>query len=223
MLTIQKKMVLSWTWKTYQRNMKKKLSEHSALSASFPLASSQTLVGFRAYALSSSLNRVFAFLNVQFCILCSFLQVQIAKFCNFRTLFVFFIILKSAPVFADSFAINLDAIAKIESSGNSGAIGDNGKSRGLFQLSYPVIQEYNSSHHTRYKHNDALNPLIARSIADWYFEKRIPAILHALKLPVNTRSKIVCFNAGCGALKRPSLPKITKAYLKKYQAFGGKL
>lgn len=121
-------------------------------------------------------------------------------------------------------SIDLNVIASIESSGRSSAVGDGGRSIGLYQLSDAVVKEYNSAHKTRFTHKDALNPKTAKLIASWYFEVRIPQIIRWLKLPVDNRSKIICFNAGCAALKKKApLPPITQAYLRKYQAMGGSL
>lgn len=121
-------------------------------------------------------------------------------------------------------AVDLSIIAKIESSGREKAIGDGGRSLGMFQLSKAVISEWNQAHpHDKKAHSDALNARIAHDLASWYVNVRIPQILRWLGFPVTVRNQIVCYNAGCGALKREALPPITRGYLRKYQAMGGTL
>lgn len=115
-------------------------------------------------------------------------------------------------------SIDLNAIAQIESSGcKSPCVGDSGKALGSFQLHYPLIQDFNRWNGTSYTHKDALNPITARLIASWAFDTYYPKILRRLKLEPTTDRLIACFNAGCGALKRKSLPLTTQKYLKKYK------
>lgn len=113
--------------------------------------------------------------------------------------------------------IDLNAISQIESSGNPKAVGDGGKALGQFQLHYPLIQDFNRWNGTQYPHKAALNPITARKIADWSLHTYFPKILRRMGLEPTTDRLIVCFNAGCGALKRKNLPKTTQNYLKKYK------
>ncbi len=115
-------------------------------------------------------------------------------------------------------SIDLNAISKIESGGcKSPCYGDSGRAAGEFQLHLPLIQDFNTWNGTQYTHKDALSPITALKIASWAFDTYYPKILRRMGIKPTTDSLIVCFNAGCGALKRKSLPKTTQNYIKKYR------
>lgn len=119
--------------------------------------------------------------------------------------------------------INLKAIAFIESSNNPRAINklDHGGigSRGLFQISDALRRDYNRLNKKSVSPQDLFIPEINTSIAKWAFDFYYPLILKkTLRLSVTTENLIICHNAGCGALKRSSLNKTTKNYLKKYRS-----
>lgn len=120
-----------------------------------------------------------------------------------------------------SYKINLPAIAKIESSNNPKAFNklDHGGlgSRGLFQISDALRRDYNRLNKKSVSPSDLFNPAVNTSIAQWAFTSYFPSILKRLHKPVTVENLIVCQNAGCGALKRKHLPKITISYLKKYK------
>lgn len=112
-------------------------------------------------------------------------------------------------------SIDLRAIAQIESSGNPKAVGDDGNSLGLYQLSFPLIQDYNRLNKKDYTHKDALNPLISRKIALWAFQSYYPYILKAKGREVSVSALLTCFNAGCGRVDNP--PASTVKYIEKYK------
>jgi hypothetical protein len=124
--------------------------------------------------------------------------------------------LLSSPLYGSE--INLSAISQIESSGRSSAVGDGGKALGLYQLHAGIITDFNRLNGTQYTHKSALNPITARLIASWAFDTYYPKILRRMGIRPTTDSLIVCFNAGCGALRYKNLPKTTQTYLKKYRS-----
>jgi hypothetical protein len=69
-------------------------------------------------------------------------------------------------------ALFLQLAPQIESSHNPLARGDGGRSLGLYQISLPLIQDVNRAYRTRYTHQDALVPSIAREIAVRYLTHR---------------------------------------------------
>lgn len=126
----------------------------------------------------------------------------------------------SAPFsFASEFnpLVDLSAIAQIESSGNPSAIGDHGKSQGLYQISQPVVSDYNQAHNTSYSIQDCLRQTISQKIASWYLNERIPSLLKHFKQPVTTETVIQAYNCGINCVVKGHLPTITKNYLKKYR------
>ncbi len=120
----------------------------------------------------------------------------------------------------NSFKIDLDRIAMIESSGKSDAVGDNGLALGKFQIHPPVVKEYNSFTGAKLKHKDMLNEETATQVADWYLNKRIPQMLNYFKIPDTLENRIISYNAGIGNLtKGKKTPEITQNYINKYLAF----
>lgn len=121
-------------------------------------------------------------------------------------------------------AVDLSIIAKIESSGREKAIGDGGRSLGMFQLSKAVIAEWNQFHpHDKKTHSDALDARIAHDVASWYVNVRIPHMLRHFKLEVSHKNIIWSYNCGIKCVVDGRTPPITKDYLRKYQAMGGTL
>lgn len=98
----------------------------------------------------------------------------------------------------------LSLIAQAESSERKFPIGDNGKSKGAYHMSKPIVKEYNRKHNTNYSHSDLLNPAIDDMIAKWWLEE-ITNILEGKNL--YSTAKVVHFwNRGARAIKEP-LPK----------------
>lgn len=62
----------------------------------------------------------------------------------------------------------VDAIAKVESSGNPNAIGDGGKAYGLLQIRQEVLTDYNRAKGTGLVMMDAFDPIKARMVFRWY-------------------------------------------------------
>ncbi len=116
--------------------------------------------------------------------------------------------------------INLDVIAKIESSNNPYAHNKtDGGSRGLYQISPICLKDYNKVNNTDYELKDLFNINVNKKIASWYFEVRIPYMLKRNNIKVTLENKIICYNAGITYLtKKKSIPNSTKEYIEKYKS-----
>lgn len=97
-------------------------------------------------------------------------------------------------------SINLATIAKIESSGNPLAIGDNGKALGLYQLHASVVKDYNKANNTNLSHKQMLNASTAYKVANWYLNIKIPSYLRHYGIAVNSDNVLSCYNAGIGSV-----------------------
>jgi hypothetical protein len=127
---------------------------------------------------------------------------------------VFLLIFHSAA-FAGN-RIDLQKIAHIESSHNPLAIGKGGD-LGLYQITPILLKEYNNFHSTKYSTLQLFNASINTSIAQWYFEVRIPQMLRHFKISVTHRNILICYNSGINTLvKNKKLSEITRRYLVKY-------
>lgn len=119
--------------------------------------------------------------------------------------------------------INLEAIARIESSGNAKAFNWKTKATGLFQITPICLKDWNACHPAGpvYKESDLWDAKVNREIADWYLHERIPQMLRFYGIPQNTENVLIAFNWGIGNLKehresaRP-LPQETANYLTRY-------
>ncbi len=104
----------------------------------------------------------------------------------------------SCPVMASSgLKIDLSAIAKIESSGNPLAIGDNGKAIGMYQLHKAVVIDYNKATGSNYRHKDMLDASIANKVANWYFGD-LARMLRYYGKPVTVENVLTAYNIGIG-------------------------
>lgn len=123
-----------------------------------------------------------------------------------------------AQAIADHAQIDLSAIAQIESSGRSHAVGDGGRALGLYQLHAAVIKDYNRTHKTHLSHKDALDPSKARLVADWYLNTEIPRLLRHYNLPDTVSFRIRGYNEGLRRSINGRAPsRITRAYIVKYE------
>lgn len=109
--------------------------------------------------------------------------------------------------------VNAKAIAFVESSFNSKAIGDGGKALGLHQLHAEAIKDVNRFKKRSYKHKDALDPQKSFVIADAYLNEVIPFYFKKLKIKDTLDNRLTAYNMGIGAVKRG---KKSFKYIKKY-------
>lgn len=132
-----------------------------------------------------------------------------------KRLLILFLILQSTAL---AHEIDLSRIAQLESSGGKFLVGDCGKSLGKFQIQSALVSDYNRVEKEGVFHRELLfNEELSERIVNWAFGKYFPIILRQLKKPVTTENLLVCWNAGCGALRRERLPKVTQDYLIKYE------
>lgn len=129
-------------------------------------------------------------------------------------LIISILVLFSNSAFA---SIDLDRISAIESSNNPDAIGDYGRSVGLYQISQGLLDDFNKRHKTDFYHVEMRSPDLAERVASWAFQTYFPATLKAMGKSVTTERLIVCWNAGCSALDRKKIPVTTRKYLKRYR------
>ena len=122
-----------------------------------------------------------------------------------------------------AYAIDMEAIEQIESSGNPNAYNKHSQAIGLFQITPICLKEYNNYNNTTYTQDDLYNPHLNRKIADWYLHKRIPQMLRYYKKQVNYHNVLISYNAGISyVIKRKSLPVETLKYLDKYRRLLGR-
>jgi hypothetical protein len=112
--------------------------------------------------------------------------------------------------------INMDAIAQIESSNNPLAYNRHSGARGKYQITQPVLTDYNKRHGTTHNPADLFNPVICRQIAYWYINIEVVRLLKHYRLPVTVENQIRAYNCGIRSVIRGYTPQETALYLKKY-------
>lgn len=121
------------------------------------------------------------------------------------------------------FNIDISKINQIESSGIGDRIGDNGKAFGINQIHLPVLQEFNQHTGNSFTQDDLMHVGKNNQVADWYYNKRIPQMLKAYKIPDSVENRISAYNYGIGNTvksfrQKLQLPKTTKEYIRKYNS-----
>lgn len=120
-------------------------------------------------------------------------------------------------------AIDYEALMQIESSGNPRAENKFSGARGLFQITTPALQEFNTYNKAKYTQDDLFNPIVNQTIAKWYLEKRIPEMLKFYKIPITLENQLHAYNAGISRVVQGKMPEETKQYIAKYlKLTGGK-
>ena len=114
--------------------------------------------------------------------------------------------------------VELSIVSYIESSNNPMAYNKVSQARGLYQITPICLKEYNQWHKGE---NIALNalysPVVARKVAKWYIDVRIPQMLKAYKISDNLKNRLFAYNAGIGLVKRGIMPEETRQYISKYK------
>jgi membrane-bound lytic murein transglycosylase MltF len=118
--------------------------------------------------------------------------------------------------------ISLSAIRDIESSGNARAYNKRSGATGMFQITQPVVDEFNQFNGANLKLNDMYDEGRAAQAAQWYLGERIPQMLNAYKIPVTEDNVLAAYNAGVGKTKTSyrtgsPLPAETLTYQKRYK------
>lgn len=116
--------------------------------------------------------------------------------------------------------VDMDAVMRIESSGNPKAFNERSKAIGLFQITPIVMQEYNERNwDDDINAQDLYDPDINRMVATWYMNVRIPQMLNYYKVPDTVTNRLISYNAGIRyAVEGRQLPEETMGYLQKYEA-----
>lgn len=110
--------------------------------------------------------------------------------------------------------IDMGKIAYIESSGCKNLVGDNGKALGCYQLHSGVVAEYNQYKRASYRHKDVMRKDIGFKIANWYINKRIPAMLRHYGKPDTLENRLTAYNMGIKAVIKG---KRASKYIEKYK------
>lgn len=114
--------------------------------------------------------------------------------------------------------IDLAAIEQIESSGCKEKQGRYEHAIGCFQITAPVVAEWNQFNPSqKIQHADLMDNDLNRRVADWYLNKRIPQMIRHFKKPDTVENRLIAYNAGIAYVKNgKTLPDLTKRYLQKY-------
>ena len=119
-------------------------------------------------------------------------------------------------------------ISTIESAHNPNAISPAG-ARGQYQIMRPTWEECTELMGVSWDFDtDWKDPEKNRAVGEFYYYKRIPAMLKAYKVPVTQETCLACYNGGIGRVKNayrkdPSnwkshLPRETREYIVKFAA-----
>lgn len=116
--------------------------------------------------------------------------------------------------------ISLYIIAAIESSFNPEAINHTTNAYGMYQITQPVLDDYNKSRKADFKLDDMLNPANGQTVSSWYLNTEIPRLLKHYGLEDSVEHRLASYNCGIGCLKKrglENLPKETKNYITEYR------
>lgn len=132
---------------------------------------------------------------------------------------IIFCVLLSIQAAAQGLDMNI--LAKIESSGNPRAVNKTSKtpSYGLYQIAPVCLRAYNVAHSTKLTIDDLMDSATNGQIARWYIAEEIPRILRAHKKSPTTRNLLISYNAGVRYVVRGlPLPATTVRYIERYNA-----
>jgi hypothetical protein len=123
--------------------------------------------------------------------------------------------------------INLDKIAEIESNNNPQAFNEDANAIGMYQITYPVLSDFNAMHPLdwRYNMSDMYNAQDSWGVANWYLNSEIPNYLIGYGIEDTIRNRLIAWNWGIGHLRKwyhqghhwNKLPLETRRYIIKYE------
>lgn len=116
-------------------------------------------------------------------------------------------------------AIDMGAIAYIESKGNPFAYNSSSSARGIFQITEICLKDWNAYHpRDKYTPKDLFRSDANIKIATWYLSERIPQLLRHYGLEVNLENILISYNFGIGNLvKGKKLPEETINYIRDFK------
>ena len=124
-------------------------------------------------------------------------------------------------VSAESVDVNVNVIAMIESNGDPLAYNALEDACGAHQIRQCVIDDYNTFGPGRARPlvlRDVFNPIISDVVADWYANRRIPAMLKHFGYPDTIPTRLIAYNAGIKYARPGTLvPSTTIRYIEKYK------
>jgi soluble lytic murein transglycosylase-like protein len=122
------------------------------------------------------------------------------------------------PAEGGTLSIDLVSIANIESSNNPNAYNKRTQARGLYQITPICLADYNNFHRNkRISNDDLFKPLMARNVAEWYINERIPGMLKYYGIKDTIETRLRCYNSGIGNLRKGRLTIDTRKYIEKYR------
>ena len=122
--------------------------------------------------------------------------------------------------------VNLDIIAKIESSNNPLAYNEKTQATGLYQITPVCLAEFKKFcdwgfskwQFKQFTMESMFDEYHNWIVAKWYLLDRIPQMLRHFNKPVTLENILICYNAGINyVVKELPLPRETHNYIKKYK------
>lgn len=111
----------------------------------------------------------------------------------------------------------INAIAQVETNCDPKAIGDDGKSIGICQISLSVLKEWNDNCRVEFTKKDLLDPQINKRLCEWYLDRLINHYGCA-----NLKQVLAAYNGGIGNLRKVNydvskMPKSVREYVIKVE------
>lgn len=122
--------------------------------------------------------------------------------------------------------IDHDAVIQIESSGNPNDENKQSGARGLYQITYKCLADWNEQHpNILYSMDDLFVPSVNKLIGRWYLDVRIPEYFIKWNIKINDGNLLAAFNWGPTAFHEwydngqdmVKLPSETVRYIWKYK------
>jgi soluble lytic murein transglycosylase-like protein len=113
--------------------------------------------------------------------------------------------------------INLNHIAQIESNFNPLAYNRGSGARGMYQITLVCLADYNQFHKAKLTKKQLFDPIMAREVANWYNNNRIPQLLRYYHKEVSTSNQLWAYNAGIGLVMKGIKPGESVRYINKYR------
>jgi len=116
-------------------------------------------------------------------------------------------------------SIDMNKIARIESSNNPKAENPRTGARGLCQIMKPTWEEMTKKMGVDWPWEEAFNEEANKEVADYYMNTEIPRLLKYFGIEDTVENRLTAYNWGVGNLKRMGIekaPQETLNYIEKY-------